>query len=143
MIQIDRFARGDLSSAEARALAQKALDDADLFDELTDIAIARTARPGPRRTFPIWPRFAIAAAAAGIILAVALYSSRPKTTVATTVPPIFLTRNTDANSSNFRGGNADTRAPKRDGVVQSIENHFATVDLGSLDGLAKGDQVEC
>jgi hypothetical protein len=140
--QVDRFARGDLSSAEARTLAQKALDDADLFDELTDIAIARTARPGRQRAVVMWPRYAIVAAAAGVILAVGLYTSRPKPPVATIVPPTFLARNTDANSSSFRGGDADTRAPKTIGAVQSIENNFATVDLGSLDGLAKGDQVE-
>ena len=39
----DRFARGDLTPAESRDLAQQALDDPELFDDLTSTALARTA----------------------------------------------------------------------------------------------------
>ncbi len=140
--QLDRFARGDLSPAEARKLAQKALDDPDLFDELTGIAIARTARPRRPRTVLTWPRVAIMAAAAGVILTVALYSIPTKPPVTASFPPIFLARKTDVGSSSFRGADPSTRAPKAVGLVQSVENNFATVDLGSLDGFAKDDQVE-
>jgi hypothetical protein len=140
--QLDRFARGDLSPAESRELAQKALSDADLFHEITDIAIARTARPGRRRTVLTWSRIAMVAAAAGMILGVALYTSRPKPPDPATFAPTFLARNTGADSSSFRGANPSTRAPKAVGLVQSIENNIATVDLGSLDGLAKNDQVD-
>ena len=39
--KLDRFARGKLSPSESRELAQQALGDHDLFDELTSTAVAK------------------------------------------------------------------------------------------------------
>ncbi|MFN8006011.1 MAG: hypothetical protein U0V70_03060 [Terriglobia bacterium] len=39
----DRFVRGELTASESRALAQKALDDSELFEELTYSALAKAA----------------------------------------------------------------------------------------------------
>jgi Tfp pilus assembly protein PilF len=41
--QIDNYLEGKLSAVDARALAQKALDRPDLFDELTESALVKTA----------------------------------------------------------------------------------------------------
>src|SRR5882724_7934739 len=44
----DRYVRGELNPAESRELAQKALGDPELFEELTSIALAKAAvSPGP------------------------------------------------------------------------------------------------
>src|SRR5947209_3959640 len=45
--QIDRYVRGELSPAEARALAQKCLDDPELFEDLTSVALTKSALDSP------------------------------------------------------------------------------------------------
>ncbi|HEX5230047.1 MAG TPA: hypothetical protein VFW44_20180 [Bryobacteraceae bacterium] len=44
---LDRYIHRDLDAAAARGLAQSALDDADLFEELTAIALAEAALASP------------------------------------------------------------------------------------------------
>src|SRR5438067_13759007 len=44
---IDRYVRGELNPAEARALAQKSLDNPELFEELTSAALAKAALAEP------------------------------------------------------------------------------------------------
>src|SRR4051794_36770174 len=111
--QLDRFARGELSPRESRELAQQALRDGDLFDELTATAIARrglTARP---KKAILWPRIAIFAAAAAVVAgAVAVYAPRQHSEAAPSVSairarPVLLARNAD--STSFRGVETESR----------------------------------
>jgi hypothetical protein len=143
---VDRFARGELSPSESRDLAQQALGDHDLFDELTSTAIARHGLPARGRRL-IWPRIAILSAAAAVILGVVLYaprrnSQRVRPDVAITAPPILLARNADSNIATFRGADTDGRESRATGSIELISDGIATIDLGSLDGLAKDAEVD-
>src|SRR5262245_25972439 len=44
---IDRYSRNELTAREARALAQKSLDDPELFEDLTFQAVVKTALSHP------------------------------------------------------------------------------------------------
>jgi hypothetical protein len=145
--KLDLFARGELPAAESRKLARQALDDPELFDELTYTALASAAlaRRKPRKI--IWPR--VAALAAGIVIAVlSLYTyrqSRPipaaAPAVAVSRPPVFLARSGDSGAL-FRSVEPESRAPRSAGAVTSTADGIATIDLGSLDGLAKDSEVD-
>jgi len=145
--RLDRFARGDLSPAESRELARKALDDPGLFDELTDIAVARKGLEQPHRRPKAWLPVAVFAAAAAVIIALiglnALRSSRPvpAPVAANFGPPIFLARAADSGAV-FRGPEAQSRPPRVAGAVTSVADGLVNIDLGSLDGLAKGAELE-
>jgi len=132
--KLDRFAGGKLSPAESRELAQQALDDHALFDELTSAAVARRQIK--------WPRTALLAAAAAIVAGVALYVPQRKAAPAISSPPILLARNGDSNAGVFRGADADSREARATGLIGSIDGGIATLDLGSLDGVAKGAEVD-
>jgi hypothetical protein len=140
--QMDRFARGELSPEESRALARKALDNPELFDDLTYTAVARTElrnRARPRNARPI---YALLATAAAIVAALSLYAlrSRPAPSVALAERLVFLPHAADA-SAVFRGDEARSRAPRTTGAVTSVTGNVIAIDLGSLDGLAKGSEV--
>ena len=144
---LDRFARGEVSPTESRELAQKALGDDDLFDELTATAIARHGLVTRKRKIITRPRIAILAAAAAVILAVVLYplerNTRPvKPDVAILAPPILLARNADSNPAAYRGADTESRESRATGSIESIANGIATIDLGSVDGLAKDAEVD-
>lgn len=144
---LDRFARGELSPAESRELAQQALGDHDLFDELTSTAIARRGLATRGRKLITWPRIAILAAAAAIIVGVVLRvphrNPEPvRQEVAIAAPPTLLTRNGDSSSSTFRGADTEGREARATGSIGSIANGVATINLGSLDGLAKEAEVD-
>ncbi len=175
--QIDRYARGELTAAEARELAQKALDDPELFEHLTYSALAkealsnpsvaeRLAQPGAKMVrFPPKAQFiAGGAAAAAALLLISLYSlkhfqpsrdARNRPPVAQNQPPVEGSSPTRARpillGSNlgpersatplFRGVEADSRLPQPSGSIVSIEDGLATIDLGSLDGIAKGSEL--
>ena len=143
--EIDRFARGELSAEESRALAQRALDNPDLFDELTALSVARAgSAPRPRKK-RVWPW--IVAAAAAVLLAVIVPAVwrpavRAPEVAAVIREPLLLAR-AHEGAAVFRGDAAAAdRAPRATGSVASIEDGAATIDLGSLDGLAKGGSVE-
>lgn len=143
---LDRFARGDLSPLESRELARKALDDSELFEDLTSMAVARAGLQRRGRQIAIWPGIAILAAAAIVILAVALHTPRPQPrfippTAVAALEPIFLA-GADSSPAQFRGADSDSRAPKAMGSIISIEDGVATIDLGTLDGLSKGGEVD-
>lgn len=154
--KLDRFARGELSAMESRELAQKGLDDPDLFEELTSTSLARTALTKPRRNRRVWiPVAGLAAAAAvGIVLlSTSLFrrsSQRPAASsvpsaapvVAASGPPVFLARSADSTAPTFRGVDPGSRMPRLMGSVTSTADGIVTVDLGSLDGLAKGGEAE-
>jgi hypothetical protein len=144
---LDRFARGELSAAESRGLAEKALGDHNLFAELTSTAIARTELPNLGRAKRTWPRIAIFAAAAAVILGVILYTaqrkSRPvRSGAAISAPPILLARNADPSPATYRGSNSDSRELRATGSIESVAHGIATIDLGSVDGLAKNDEID-
>lgn len=145
---LDRFARGELSPAESRDLAQQALGDHDLFDELTSTAIARRGLAARGRQQIAWPRIAIFTAAAAVVVGVvALYAPRRnsepvKPVAAISASPVLLARNADSNPAAFRGADAASRESRATGSIGSIADGIATIDLGALDGLAKGAEVD-
>ena len=59
--------------------------------------------------------------------------------------PVLLTARLDESSrqptATFRNVEADSRPPKSEGVIVSIDEGQVAVDLGSLDGLAKGSDL--
>jgi hypothetical protein len=143
--QPDRFARGELSPTEARELARKALDDPELFDELTYSSVARTGLADRKRRK--WsPTIALLAAAAVLILVVSPYALRQfrparAPLVAVSGPPIFLAAGGDS-ATVFRGAEQDSREPRVTGSVTSLADGLVSIDLGSLDGLSKGAEVD-
>ena len=143
---LDRFARGDLSPAESRELAQQALGDHDLFDELTATSIARRELATRGRKRITWPRIAtFVGVAAAIIVGVVLRAPQPnpvpvRQTAAISAPPTLLARSGD--STAFRGTDTESRESRVTGSIGSIAGGFATIDLGSLDGLAKGAELD-
>jgi len=222
--QIDLYARGELSPAEARALAQESLNRPGLFEELNCVALARAAvGQAPRpvssesnddilkryvsgRLSPIEERklarealnneqlfdalathatvenalddatfrnavskrprsnvriFAIVGSIAAAIALFTFYSkspaptpkSAPTTAHVTLKPtldpsangqPILLAsqlRPGAASTPIFRGSEPESRPPQQRGSILAIEEKLPTVNLGSLDGLAKGDEL--
>jgi hypothetical protein len=145
--KLDRFARGELSSLESRELARKALQDPELFDELMQTSIARQALSNRVRGKLRWRRIAAWAIAASVILGVALYTTSrkaqlPRSDATISAPPILLARGADSNGATFRGADPDSRPPRASGFVESITDGSATIDLGSLDGLAQGSEAD-
>ncbi len=142
--QLDLFARGELTPGESRDLAQRALDDPDLFDELTATSLARSVL-WRRRTRSARISWMVAAAAAVLVLAVGFYTLRRPSHLAPQIAavstqPILLSQN--AASTAFRAAEPDSRAARASGSVIQVGDGAVTIDLGSLDGLAKGSEVE-
>jgi len=151
----DRYMREELSPAEARELAQAALDSPELFDELTGAALAKAAlNPRTVRRATVMRSWrARAVIAAGLAAAAAAFvwialPQRPTTPIAQVKPglgvpinaaqPILLASGLQpANAPVFRGGAPDSRAPQSSGAIVSIEHGSANINVGSLDGLAK------
>jgi len=189
--RIDRFMNRELHPAAARALAHQALDDADLFEELTAVALVQAALKSPATTDrslaqsalddenlfdTLVARGAVEASvrtpfrskrpailiAAGAAIAAGLltfFVLRPSThpvqspaqeagaivTKPAVAPAILLTADLQpvhsGNAPVFRGGDTASRPPRSEGTVLSIEDGIATVNLGSIDGLAKGTEL--
>jgi hypothetical protein len=59
-----------------------------------------------------------------------------------TAPPIFLARNADSNPAAFRGVDTESRESRATGSIESIAGRIVTIDVGSLDGLAKDGEVD-
>lgn len=58
--------------------------------------------------------------------------------------PVLLTARAEeirGRGGEFRGTTADTHVPKREGTIVSVVDGSATIDLGSLDGIARGTVV--
>lgn len=182
--QIDRYARRELSAAEARELAQRSLDDPELFEDLTFSALANAALSAPSVADQLqqrsssakvfrFPRKAIlwVAAAAAAVLLVSIYFSRsplyrrnrpslvenqpPETSPPVLTPalpfaakpgqPLLVASGLQPDrregSQVFRGSEPASRLPQPSGSIVSIEDGVAAIDLGSLDGLAKGSEL--
>jgi hypothetical protein len=157
--RIDRYVRGELSPQEARALAQASLDSPELFDELTDSALAKAALN--RRTvraanvLRTWRTKAVligGLVAATVLILIAL--PHPSLKRALNIKPVLeLDSNISqpvllasglhpANAPVFRDGEPDSRAPQAAGLIVSTEDGSVNLDLGSLDGLAKGSELQ-
>jgi hypothetical protein len=156
--RIDRYVRGELSSQEARALAQASLDSPELFDELTDSALAKAAlTPRTVRTANVlraWRKRAVltgALAAAAVLIVIALPHSAPSPApnlkpvldagTPTSQPVLLASGLQSSQAPVFRGEEKEGRAPQASGSIVSMEDGSANLDLGSLDGLAKGSQL--
>jgi hypothetical protein len=189
--RIDRYVNRELHPAAARALAHEALDDSNLFDELTAVALVQAALESPATTDRAlaqaalddetlfdtlvargaveaaaraprkrpgfkWAIAGLAAVAAGLLTFVLLRpSSHPvhqpaqqaRGIVAKRIAAsaILLTSDLQPAPSHdalvFRGTNGGSRAPKSDGVIVSIEDGIASVNLGSIDGLEQGTEL--
>jgi hypothetical protein len=145
----------ELDAVAERALAQRALDDEALFDTLVargavessleDPAFrAMLAAPERRKYWPIAMTAAALAAAAGLITFFVLRPSHPMQ------HPVEISRALLSSDLKplahqapvFRGADTTSRPPRSDGNILSIEDGVATVNLGSIDGLAKGTEVE-
>ena len=157
----DRYVRRELSPEEARELAQASLDSPDLFEELTYSALAKsalsTAVPSPNVVrFPHRVRLiaAGAAAVAAAVVLLSLYSLKPPrgtekpALLSTAKPgqPVLLASGLQAAAEEgapvFRGPSPDSRAPQPLGSIVSMEDGQASVNLGSLDGLANGSELQ-
>ena len=189
--RIDRYLNRELHSAAARAMAHEALDDSDLFEELTAVALVQAALESPATTDrglaqsalddeilfdtliargaadaailapqrrKYWP-FAVAGVAAAAVGLLTFLLVRPhaqpdrqsaQPAHAAIAKPgvaaaILLTAELQPAHSRsapvFRAIDAASRPPKSDGVVVSMEDGVATINLGSLDGLAKGTEL--
>ena len=130
-----------------RSLAQAALDDENLFDTLVASGAAEAARrtPGRRKYWPIAVAGAAAVAAGVLTFLVLRPASHPiqqPAQQARAIPNVLLSSDLKPASSPaapvFRGSDAPSRAPKSEGAVTAVEAGIATVNLGSIDGLAKG-----
>ena len=163
---MDRYVRRELTAAEGRDLAQKSLDDPELFEDLTASALAAAALASPPKVvrFPRKTRFiAAGVAAAAAIVAVLLYSLRPSQQPA--LPQIAASSRLKPSLAwsadhrfFWRAGSRLRRAaimPRSSGArrrravlpgppVRSspVEDGLAAIDLGSLDGLGKDSQLE-
>jgi hypothetical protein len=168
--QIDRYVLRDLPAADARELAQKSLGDPGLFEDLTASALVAAALSAPSIVeqphqpkmvrFPRMARFVVAGAAAAAVVLVSLYSLRPSrlhesaatsrlnpalASSAGPGQPILLASGLQPepiSSQVFRSLEPDSRAPRPAGRIVSVEDDLATINLGSLDGLAKGSEVQ-
>jgi len=150
---LDRFARGDLSPTEARELAQKALSDPQLFEELTYTSVAKQSmsRRHSKRNLRLIPILLAAAATLVVgVVSVTLMRSSHEAPAGNSAaaqpavlagPPVFLARRTDSKTA-FRSEEPQSRAPRAAGAVSSLTPGSITVELGSLDGLQKGAEVE-
>jgi hypothetical protein len=154
---LDRYAAAGLSPAESRQLAQRSLEDPELFEELTAIALAKAAvSSATRHRRSAWPqRWGTWLAVAASIAVVTVYSLRPRLRDARVPPvpvladaakpgqPTLLAAGLEhRDSAVFRDTPPASRTPRISGRIVSIEDGFASVDLGALDGLAVGSELQ-
>jgi hypothetical protein len=144
---MDRYVRDELSPAEARELAQASLDSPELFADLTDSALAKAALyTGTLPTdkivrFPRKACFVIGGLAAAVLL-ISLAIVRPWRASQPQGQPILLASGLQFTPTPvFRGAETDSRTMRTAGSIVSIADGVANIDLGSLDGLAKGNEL--
>jgi len=186
--RIDRYVRNELTTAEARELAQQSLDDPKLFEDLTSSALANAALSSPsvrerlQRTdsdkkvirFPWKVRILVAGVAAAALVLFAFYSLKSSSlrqnppslaqnqrgeTVAPALKPalafsakagqpLLLASDLQPALARpegtpiFRSPEPGSRSPKSTGSIVSMDDGLAAIDLGSLDGLQKGSELQ-
>lgn len=159
--QIDEFAARDLSPTAARKLAQQALDDPDLFDALVASGAAEASLENPAVSHPArripWA-IALGAAAAAIVLALFVWRNPTKPVRVVVSKPLIVASLNGENGGPvllaselspanltalpaFRGDATLDRQPQSTGTITALVDGEATVNLGSLDGLAKGTDL--
>jgi tetratricopeptide (TPR) repeat protein len=146
---IDRYARGELSAAEARELALRSLDDPELFDELSAIGVSKAVVETRVPTAPVrgMRRVAIWVAVAAGLAGVAVYGLRTNRAAAPAARPplasMLLAGELQAHDTTvFRGSKAESREPRIAGKIIALADGMATIDLGAIDGLGKGDDLQ-
>jgi len=159
--RVDRFTRHEMSPEQARELAQESLDKPELFEELTYASLAGAAVESseagakviafpPRKRWWVLP----AGVAAAAIIAVGVYWTL---TPGKVLPPVvdaeeaaghpvllaagFAQARGVDKLPPFRGADSSGRGLQANGIVTSMEGGEANINLGSLDGLAKGSEV--
>jgi hypothetical protein len=162
--RIDRYARSQLTPAEARELAQASLDSPELFEELTWSAVAKEALPSVTSSKVVpFPRkfWLLASAAAAALLLISFYTVRPflsprkSAEISQAKPslplsarpgqPLLLATGLDPvrpDPTVFRSPTQGSRAPKAKGLILSFGDGMVTLSLGSLDYLAKGTELQ-
>lgn len=164
--RVDRYARRELTPDEARELAQVSLESPDLFDELTWSAVAKAALPSvlPGKVVGFPRKVWFIAGAAAALLLISFYTVRPflsprKSVDAATnsqakpaLPffahpgqPLLLATGMDPvleGTYAFRNFVKPSRDPRPVGSIVLFEDGQATINLGSLDYLAKGSELQ-
>jgi hypothetical protein len=163
--RVDRYLRGELTPAEARELAQESLENPELFEELTYAAVAKkTVAAGFQggKVMRFWRpgRLIIAGSIAAAILVASIFTLRlrtpaviaPSTLLATLDPargaqqPVLLAAGLQANPLEqpeiFRGAEPESRSPKLSGGIVAVDGRVAVIDLGSVDGLTGGTELD-
>jgi hypothetical protein len=165
-IAIDRLLAGEMSAEEQRRLAQAALDDPNLFDTLTVAAVVRSTLSEPHRSgaqieaLPpallqprrgVWLASALAVAAT-IVMTFVYVRTRPSVAPVpaaaavaeppVSIAPVLLTARAAATPTDtFRSNPTSSRLPKRSGTIVTIRDGIADIDIGSLDGISEGLNV--
>ncbi|MBZ5607829.1 MAG: tetratricopeptide repeat protein [Acidobacteriia bacterium] len=181
------YVSGELSPQAQRELAQEALENEELFDALAahgameqslkEPAVRSALSPASERRakllpFPRKTRAIAIGSIAAVLALLAVYSIKTQfwvesKSVATIQPPAAppvraltpgldltterpvllakdLTPHPDGSGATpvFRSATPDSRAPQPSGSIVSVDGLVATVNLGSLDGLAKDVELE-
>src|SRR5579862_7995129 len=164
--QISEYLRGEGTPVEDRKLAEAALANEELFDALAAHGAVEQALRSPElraklaanqkvKRFPrkTWG-FALAAIAAGIVAVAVYIGSRSQTTHGSQVAtqsapapagsPTLIAKDFSGGAEKpvFRSAPSDSRLPRIEGSIHGIDNFLVSIDLGSLDGLNKGTQLE-
>jgi hypothetical protein len=158
--KVDHFAHGRLNLMESRQLAQEALEDPELYEELTGAALARATLDSPeiqeelqRQAASVRPTrgrfwmiaFAMAATLAVVVAVVPMLKPRPSQPKVETGPDLsamLLPAAKDSGGAVFRSLGGEERAPRRDGKVVAIQGRDVVIDLGSMDGVESGVQLQ-
>ncbi len=166
---LERYVSGRLSPLEERKLAREALNNEQLFDALAthatvekgldDATFRNAVSKSPRSNVRI---FAIVGSIAAAIALFTFYLKPPAPTQKSTATTAHVTLKPTLDSSRngaqpillasqlrhgssaapiFRGSEPESRPPRQRGSILAIEEKLPTVNLGSLDGLAKGTQL--
>ena len=181
---LERYVAGGLSASEERQLAQAALENEELFDALAahgaaeqtlDKAEFRAAISKPPKVIRFSRKSRLLAVGGAIAAAIVLFTLylrapmarpgavdrqqaanagvkdpgaklRPTPDVSAGADqPVLLAIQISprtADTAAFRGDEQSSRPPRGDGSILSVEDGVATVDLGSVDGLAKGSELQ-
>jgi tetratricopeptide (TPR) repeat protein len=178
------YLSGRLAASQQRELGQAALDDDELFDALAAHGVVETSLrdpafrtaagassssttalpkvvrfPRPMRAIVLVGSVAAAVALVAVYLTKtpspssehqtasqsgAAHTLTPALDPASGLPVLLaadLRRANTETSPVFRSSEPESRAPQPNGTILALDNLAANIDLGSLDGLAKGTEL--